>query len=115
VLYVVASDCRPQSCTDELFLQAEGWELFEGAEEGSGANTEMDFELLDIGDASDHSSESNYGADDADLLLRKKQRQRAYQPPEPTQVCPAKSPSGSALSCHAAGMAHSCAVEELHG
>ena len=82
-----------------LFLQAEGWELFNGADEGSGADTEMEFELLDGVDGSG-TAEGSRGADDADLALRQKQReQRAYEPPEPTQVLPACSPPTMHLFC----------------
>jgi hypothetical protein len=72
-------------------LQAEGWELSWGPDEGSGADTDMGFELLSGDEHDDQSSDSSHDSEDPDLALRQKQQQqhRVYQPPEPTQVSPA--------------------------
>jgi hypothetical protein len=84
-------------------LQAEGWELSWGPDEGSGADTDMGFELLSNDEHDDQSSDGSRDFDDPDLALRQKQQQqqRAYQPPEPTQVCPAPI-SAKITTCHLA-------------
>ena len=80
-------------------LQPEGWQVCEGIDEGSGADTEMGCELLSNDEHDDKTSDP--GSEDPDVALRQQQRQqqhRTYQPPDPTQVSFAPSSAQSELA-----------------